>query len=253
MSFHSSWGRPGRAHPLSCFFAAVLFALLSSAAHAAPTDVSADIIWDNADAAKKCPDLCSAKQLYWMGTWRKTGWAETPVCACDDHPQPQAPQQVMPSPGQIRPPAYVPPPPAPMPPPAPGGGLMRYDYTDLPGMDLNNIPGRSFEECASACSQTSGCRAFTFATDQQRCYLKSGASGMQQSRTAVSGVMGSPAQGYPGAMQPPSGPLPSCSIGGTAKCPGCSVTCSAGQRPVCEPAVEGVTSWCARNASCRCS
>ena len=63
---------------------AVLAVLLACSARAAPVDVDADILWDDKDAQAKCPALCSAKQLHWTGTWRKVGWTERPVCACDD-------------------------------------------------------------------------------------------------------------------------------------------------------------------------
>jgi hypothetical protein len=43
-----------------------------------------------------------------------------------------------------------------------------------------------------------------------------------------------------------------CSVGGTAKCPGCSVSCEPGRAPVCSPPVEGFNVSCMRDASCRC-
>lgn len=43
-----------------------------------------------------------------------------------------------------------------------------------------------------------------------------------------------------------------CSVGGSAKCPGCSVSCEPGMRPVCKPGWEGVTSFCGRDAACTC-
>jgi hypothetical protein len=55
----------------------------------------------------------------------------------------------------------------------------------------------------------------------------------------------------------PSRPLPvagsnACSVGGTAKCPGCSVSCESGTLPRCDAPVDGQLSWCERNSSCRC-
>lgn len=62
---------------------------------------------------------------------------------------------------------------------------------------------------------------------------------------------GAPPQGQPWRPAAiPSGNA--CSVGGSAKCPGCSVSCESGLRPVCRQAVEGVTSFCARDASCSC-
>jgi hypothetical protein len=254
----------GERSALACWSRLALLGLALAAplVLAAPVEVGADIIWDNADAANKCPQLCSAKHLYWMGTWHKTGWAETPVCACDDHPQPPPPQlppgapgfpQGLPGMPQMAPVA---------PPPMHNGAVLRYDNTDFPGFDLRNFSAGSFENCADMCGASADCRAFTYAADQHRCYLKSAASSAQPAGAAISGVLqarGSPPPGaYPGGMQGGYAPMPpqmgtSCSVASTPKCPGCSVSCAPGQKAVCDQAVEGVTSWCARNASCRCS
>lgn len=65
----------------------------------------------------------------------------------------------------------------------------------------------------------------------------------------------SPPPGRPpvAPLSAPDVKLPSCSIGGTTKCPGCSVVCGAKQTPVCDNAIEGVTSTCGRNAACSCT
>jgi hypothetical protein len=246
----------------SQWFAAGVVALLASVAHAAPVDVDADIIWDDNDARGKCPRVCSAKNLYWAGTWRKTGWAASYVCSCDDKAPPAAPPTrpggasvfPFPMPGV---PQVAPVAPAPVQVQFPGGTVLRYDYTDFHNAgDLRSASSPSYETCAGMCLAAPDCGAFTFAADQHNCYLKSGAGNLQRANAAASGVVmargSAPPAVYP-AMSPAPAPAPSCSIGSTQKCPGCSVTCAPGQTPVCDQAVEGVTSTCARNASCRCS
>lgn len=224
---------------------AVLAVLLACSARAAPVDVDADILWDDKDAQAKCPALCSAKQLHWTGTWRKVGWTERPVCACDDRPPPSstaAPHVSLSIGGSSAGSGSLPP-----------GAVARYDHADFPGRDLRDQSAASFEQCAAMCIGATDCNAFTFAADQQRCYLKSGMSGPAPTSTASSGVVNrTGSAGSAPAAAPTAASGPSCSVGGTAKCPGCSVTCAPGQTPVCEHAVEGVTSGCARNTSCRC-
>jgi hypothetical protein len=224
---------------------AVLAVLLACSARAAPVDVDADILWDDKDAQAKCPALCSAKQLHWTGTWRKVGWTERPVCACDDKaPAAAASPHVSFSIGA----------PAAGTGALPPGAVVRYDNADLPGHDLRDQGAASFEQCAAQCLGSSDCHAFTFAADQHRCYLKSGMSGPAPTSTASSGVLNrSGAAGAAPTQAVPAASGPSCSVGGTPKCPGCSVTCAPGQTPVCEHAVEGVASTCARNTSCRCN
>jgi hypothetical protein len=228
-------------------------ALVACFAHAAIVDVDADIIWNDADAQSKCPKLCIDKHLYWTGQWRKVGWAETPVCSCDDRPPPKPDRE----------PDFRPPPmpdreidSRPPPPDRAGLSVRRYESTNFPDNDLRNAPAYSYERCADMCLAASDCRAFTFAIDQRRCYLKSGSSRPDRSGTAISGIVVDSGGYNPEADSyhaPPQGNGPSCSINSTPKCPGCSVTCSPGQNAVCEQAVEGVTSFCARNASCKCS
>lgn len=220
----------------------VVTTLVSMGARAAPVDVNADVIWDDNDARQKCPRLCDAKHLYWIGTWRKVGWMDQPVCACDDKapsPPPSTPISVtigMPGSGMSA---------------LPPAAVTRYDNTDFPANDIRNQPAASYEQCAATCLGAADCRAFTFATDQRRCYLKSGMSGTSPTNTASSGVVHRTTSA-PAASVPLPAAGPSCSVGGTARCPGCSVTCGPGQNPICEHGVEGAGGACERNTSCRC-
>lgn len=239
----------GGTMPTRTFFA-LCTVLLAWSACAAPVDVGADIIWNDKDAQEKCPALCTAKHLYWTGTWRKVGWAESPVCTCDD----KAPSAAVPHATAAPPVSFSIGAPAAVSGSLPPGAVVRYDNANFPDRDIRNQPAASFEQCAAMCLGSSDCNAFTFAADQHRCYEKSGMSGTSPTNSASSGVVNR--SGSAAGAPVPSAPTasgPSCSVGGTAKCPGCSITCSPGQTPVCEHAVEGVTSTCARNTSCRCN
>ncbi|MBS0321222.1 MAG: hypothetical protein JSR18_11820 [Proteobacteria bacterium] len=215
--------------------------MLASLVRAAPTDVNADIIWDDNDAKGKCPALCEAKHLYWMGTWRKVGWMDQPVCACDSErpPQPAVPPVSVsisiPGAGMNA---------------LPPGAVTRYDRADFPGNDLRDQPAASFEQCAAVCLGSVDCNAFTFNDRLRNCYLKRGAGAPAYAGDASSGIVNR--QGAPVGAAPPVAAGASCSVGGTAKCPGCSVACGPNQRAVCDHAVEGVGSTCAKNTSCRC-
>jgi hypothetical protein len=159
-------------------------ALLAGLAHAGPVDVDADIIWGDDDAKGKCPNLCARKSLYWTGrTWHKTGWTDRPVCICDANaPPPQqpvfTPRPMSPRPGapvQVR---------------LPGGTVTRYDFVDFQNTDdLRNVSSPSFEHCASICIASSDCGAFTFAANQQRCYMKAGPGNPRRAPAGFSGVI----------------------------------------------------------------
>lgn len=218
-------------------------AFLSFAVRAAPVDVDADLIWNDKDAQGKCPALCSAKGLHWTGTWRKVGWTDRPVCACDDKAPPAAvPPHVSISIGMPGAASNALPP----------GAVTRIDNVAFPDNDLRFGSAPSFEQCAAQCLGTPDCAAFTFASDRGSCHQKVHAGATVAAGAAISGVVNRSGP-VAGAAPPAPAAGPSCSVGGTAKCPGCSVTCAPGQTPVCEHAVEGVTSTCARNTSCRCN
>lgn len=220
------------------------FGTLLSVAHAQTVNVDADFIWDDNDAAKKCPALCEAKNLYWAGTWSKEGWTDSPVCQCGDQPRPTA---SAPAPEQA--PSMIPPV-RPQPPVMPNyGPYTILDHSDLPRNDLGNRPARDWADCANLCSNSSGCGAFTYAVERGVCFLKSQGTNPKYSRSAISGV-----RAYI-QDNPPPPPLQGsyCSINSTLKCPGCSVSCPQGKQAVCTHAVEGVTSFCARNSSCTCN
>ena len=227
-------------------FAAGLLVLASHVALAAPVDVDADYLFGDDDAQEKCPSLCQAKDLYWNGTWGKTGWTDSPVCKCDETPPAKS---VAPAPAAT--PAALPVASGPL--PQFYGPYSLLPYADLPGNDLRNARAGSWQECANQCSSTGGCGAFTFAGNQNRCYLKSRGNAPLNSRNAVSGVIEAsyPDQGSQNVPLP-GGQGSYCSINSTRKCPGCAVSCPPGREAVCNHAVEGVTSTCARNSSCTC-
>jgi hypothetical protein len=144
------------------------------------------------------------------------------------------------------------------------GGVKMYPGTDFPGNDLGgSIQAASPEACASLCVADGRCGACTFNVQANKCYLKTGPTRFDGSLAAVSGVIQSrpplppgyaPAQpAYPVQPMAPTTAAPAfCSMVGTPKCPGCSISCPPGRTPVCNQPVEGVTPYCARDASCRC-
>jgi hypothetical protein len=86
-------------------------------------------------------------------------------------------------------------------------GARMFPDSNFPGNDLYDVRSGSPEECADRCSADGRCRAFTFAIDQGRCYMKWGASGFTGSSSAVSGIIelhgGMPAQGTSDRYDPP--------------------------------------------------
>ena len=129
--------------------------------------------------------------------------------------------------------------------PGRGNGITRYDATDLPNGDIDDLVGRarSYDDCARRCLADGRCNAFTFNLNNANCIPKSAAGEPQRNSRAVSGIVVRGGYG-PGAT--------SCSADGAGSCPGCSVTCQAPQRAVCAPAVEGEGGPCLRNSLCRC-
>lgn len=76
----------------------------------------------------------------------------------------------------------------------PGGGpdaLTRYDETDFPGNDLDDLVGRarSFDDCAQRCMADDRCGAFTFNLNDRNCIPKSSGASAQRNARAMSGVV----------------------------------------------------------------
>jgi hypothetical protein len=227
--------------------------LTAQGARAAAAEIEAGPLWNDGDAQAKCPALCARHgNQYWTGAWRTTVPNVMSVCSCEvGAGQPYS------SPGYV---------PAPYPPGAiPSNAVKMYPGTDFPGNDLGrgSMHADSPEACASLCLGDGRCGAFTFLIQENKCYLKAGPTTFDGSLVAVSGVIQSRppmAPGYGGGyavypVQPmaPTMAAPTfCSIVGTPKCPGCSISCPPGRTPVCNQPVEGVTSFCARDASCKC-
>lgn len=224
--------RRNRILPRALVAACLLLAGL--AAHAQVFPVEAGPIWNDGDARGKCPTTCDrAGGKVWTGDWRTTRAGRMSTCDC-----------VIPgtshgdyADGTVAGPA----------------GVLRYEQTDFKGNDLpgGGGPANGFDDCATRCAGAAGCVAFTLNTYTAQCFLKSSAQGRRDSPVAISGVLADRTAAPPGAsLAPPGGGA--CSIASTAKCPGCSVSCPPGRTPVCNNAVEGVTSTCARDATCRC-
>jgi hypothetical protein len=136
--------------------------------------------------------------------------------------------------------------------PGPDMPVTRYDATDFPAGDIEDMVGgaRSYEDCARRCLADGRCAAFTFNLNNRNCIPKSGVANSQRNDRAVSGIVNRGAeQPYPG----PGGVSGSCSVGGTRRCSGCSTSCGPSQRPVCTAPIEGPGGACLREAECRCA
>jgi Mannan-binding protein len=47
-----------------------------------PNEIKAGPIWNDGDAAKKCPKVCAQVGSPWSGLWRTTVWGTMSVCSC---------------------------------------------------------------------------------------------------------------------------------------------------------------------------
>jgi len=137
--------------------------------------------------------------------------------------------------------------------PGPELPVTRYDATDFPENDIDDMVGgaRSFDDCARRCLADGRCAAFTFNLNNGNCIPKGAAGAAQRNDRAVSGVVnrggGRP---YPGAG---GGASSSCSVGGTGRCAGCSTACAPSQQPVCSAPIVSPSGFCLREAECRCA
>jgi hypothetical protein len=153
-------------------------------------------------------------------------------------------------------------PPAAVLPAAPAAGPVVFnDNTDLPFNDLKQLyaPVASVDECASRCLGLPHCVAFSFNKSSRLCKGKSAVGAASPNPFVVSGVVGARGSAPNGIAvpTPPAGGAVAtpnaCSVGGAGRCPGCSVSCPAEQRPVCTAPAEGVGAFCQRDAWCRCA
>jgi len=218
-------------HPMR--FCIVLSVLCLGMSAARAVEIEAGPIWNDMDAQSKCPRVCGANGGQWKGQWRTTEPGRMSLCDCSGA--------------------------RPAPPPSYAGPVIRYDNTAFMSNDLGiGTPASSFDNCAAQCLADSRCVAFTYSRPGT-CAIKSGVGMISQSMFATSGFVSSrgSAPPMPSSAAPPQNPPAvvapnSCSVGGTAKCPGCSISCNPGERPDCTPPFDGVTMFCQRDASCRC-
>ncbi|KAF0702231.1 hypothetical protein As57867_007783, partial [Aphanomyces stellatus] len=87
----------------------------------------------------------------------------------------------------------------------------QQQFTDIDffGNDIETVYGLQPSECCTRCSQTNGCKAYTFVNNnpgRTACYLK---SGVGQSSTLVGAVSGIVNGGGGPSPPPPSSPTPS--------------------------------------------
>jgi hypothetical protein len=190
--------------------------LLAIGVHAAVVDIEAGPISNNMDAGHKCPGICSERgAIKWTGDWRTTVMGQMSVCSC----QFAEPKPVRPTPA------------------APLAGS---------NVEIEAGPIWANEDADNKCPQVCGSRGGQW-TGQWRT--------TQPGRMSVCSCQGvAPPQPLIRPFLPPSPAVTtpnSCSIGGTAKCPGCSVSCPPGERPICSPPRESVNLPCT-DAWCRC-
>lgn len=70
--------------PVARLFGFLLaLAIVASGADAASRDVGAGPIWNNLDAQKKCPAVCTGAGGRWDGNWRTVIPGQQSVCSCD--------------------------------------------------------------------------------------------------------------------------------------------------------------------------
>lgn len=240
--------------------AMVVFVWLAGVALGARADVievEAGPIWNQSDAQGKCPRVCGSKSRAWDGNWHTTREGSMSVCNCSSEAVETRPHTSQPTAMPIAPQfnRQV---------AAPAGTVLRYSNTDFFSNDISRADADSFEACASRCIAEQRCVAFTLSPGHT-CYLKSSVGLQTKVSSAESGFIAGrgtpPAPRDDGATQyaAPNNPSPgvvgganACSVGGTARCPGCSVSCPAGQRPACTTPIEGIGGICQRESACRC-
>ena len=73
----------------------------------------------------------------------------------------------------------------------PDAPVMRYDATDFPGNDIDDMIGtaRSYDDCARRCVGDNRCTAFTFNLNNGNCIPKAAAGDAQRNNGAVSGIV----------------------------------------------------------------
>jgi PAN domain len=78
--------------------------------------------------------------------------------------------------------------------------ITRYDATDFPGNDIDDMVGRarSFDDCAQRCRADDRCGAFTYNLNNRTCIPKSSGESPQRNSRAVSGVVSRASPGYGG-------------------------------------------------------
>lgn len=70
--------------------ALILSLALATAAQAEPYNVEAGPLWNDSDAQRKCPQVCSGLGAKWNGQWHTTRQGEMSVCSCDKEHSGQA-------------------------------------------------------------------------------------------------------------------------------------------------------------------
>ncbi|MDP3274686.1 MAG: mannan-binding protein [Deltaproteobacteria bacterium] len=69
--------------------------VLLASSSALAVDVAAGPIWNNGDAARRCPQVCSSRNMQWNNQWRTTVPGRMSVCGCDAPAQPVIAQPVI--------------------------------------------------------------------------------------------------------------------------------------------------------------
>jgi len=79
-------------------------------------------------------------------------------------------------------------PPGPSRPPGGGSGRFEVEYGyDQPGGDYRNLRVRDLEECQDACAAEGRCQAFTYNTEDRKCYLKDSERSLVRRSDTVTG------------------------------------------------------------------
>jgi len=88
-------------------------------------------------------------------------------------------------------------------------GIARYDATDFPGADIEDLVGRarSYDDCAQRCLADGRCGAFTYNLNNGNCIPKASAAQAERNDRAVSGIVrgGGGRPGYGPGHRPDSG------------------------------------------------